>query len=383
MFRRLAASFTDGALKLATLHPMELTGILELAWNLRVDVGSTPLGHPDHRSHVPGIRLPSLIVERHQHPLLPNGGQPSPIASRTEQNLAAMLGDDVERIQVRWDHLIYAYMLENTRIYEIFRRVIQEFLFGEKLGVPSEETLLWLRNTEELFYRDPPPFSIVSVSSHIRPDLRETRRNAYQRMLGMELNHGNDDNSPYRYAKAEAANNEFVTTLEEMFREAWVGYINRSTTSGANPSDDSKLEELVKKLHDMLMTRRQNGNLSREEFFFVAMMSWLHLAVDNPLPIMADLRATGVSAEQRLFKIAQMVGMPAHGLSGSYFDIAEPISELLIAIESGMVHQTSGAIRILYDPTFPNSLSGKVNKIITHWSIITGHDLKAGKVAVR
>jgi hypothetical protein len=76
------------------------------------------------------------------------------------------------------------------------------------------------------------------------------------------------------------------------------------------------------------------------------------------------------------------VGLPAHGLSRSYFEIAEPLSALLIAIESGVLHQT-GAARAFYDPTTPNSLAGVMNKIITHWSIVTGHDIKAGKVAVR
>ena len=37
-----------------------------------------------------------------------------------------------------WDHLIYAYMIGNTRIYEIFRRVLHEFLHGEKL-VPLQK----------------------------------------------------------------------------------------------------------------------------------------------------------------------------------------------------------------------------------------------------
>ena len=31
--------------------------------------------------------------------------------------------------------LIYAYMIENTRIYEIFRRVVHELLHGEKLAL--------------------------------------------------------------------------------------------------------------------------------------------------------------------------------------------------------------------------------------------------------
>jgi hypothetical protein len=201
-------------------------------------------------------------------------------------------------------------------------------------------------------------------------------------MFGMELNHGTDDNSPYPYSKADAANNEFVTTLEELLREVWVGHINRENTSGTKPTDDPKIEELAHKLHDMLTSRRQNGNISREEFASVAMMSWFHLTVDSNLPIIEDLRANGVSPEQRLFKIAQMVGLPAHGLSRSYFEIAEPLSALLIGIESGALH-APGAARAFYDPTVPNSLAGIMNTIITHWSIITGHDIKAGKVAVR
>ena len=183
-------------------------------------------------------------------------------------------------------------MIENTRIYEIFRRVVHEFLHGEKLGVPgSAESQRWLRTTEELFYRDPPPFFITAVTGYTRPDIHATRRNAYQRMFGMDLNHGTDDNKPYPYVKAEAANSEFVSTFEEFLREVWVGMENVNNKSGANPTDDAKIADLAEKLHDMLRTRRETGNLSREEFVFVSWMSWFHLTVDSDLPIIQDLRA--------------------------------------------------------------------------------------------
>jgi hypothetical protein len=369
MFRRFASLTPDGPRNLTVQHPFALTGFLEQGWFSQIDIRSAALGHPDNRSDLPQIQ--SGFVQR-----------PAPQPAAIPGRLAAILEDSFSLEEIRWDHLIYAYMIENTRIYEIFRRVVQEFSFGEKLGTASLETQLWLRNTEELFFRDPPPFSITNVSSHIRPDLRATRRNAYQRMFGMELNHGTDENAPYLYPKAEASNNEFVTTLEELLREVWVGITNRDNSSGTKATDDSKIEELAKKLHDMLISRRQNGMLAREEFFFVSMMSWFHMTVDSDLPVIQDLRAQGVSAEQRLFRIAQMVGLPAHGLSRNYFEIAEPLSELLIAIESGVLHQT-GAGRAFYDPTSPNELANVMNKVITHWSIITGHDIKAGKVAVR
>ena len=32
------------------------------------------------------------------------------------------------------------------------------------------------------------------------------------------------------------ASKEFVTTFEELLRETWIGFINRSTTSGTNPT---------------------------------------------------------------------------------------------------------------------------------------------------
>jgi hypothetical protein len=41
------------------------------------------------------------------------------------------------------------------------------------------------------------------LSNYVRPDIHATRRNAYQRMFGMDLNHGTDDNKPYPYVKAD------------------------------------------------------------------------------------------------------------------------------------------------------------------------------------
>ena len=83
-----------------------------------------------------------------------------------------------------------------------------------------------------------------------------------------------------RYIKAEAANSEFVSTFEEFLREVWVGITYVGATSSSNPTDDSKIAELAEKLSDMLLSRRQSGNLSREEFAFVSMMSWFHMTLE-------------------------------------------------------------------------------------------------------
>lgn len=351
------------ATKLFDRHPFDIVTYMEAFWNKGRSVFATErLGHPDHRSSEIGLE---------RLPLPPN------------ETLFAFVppnGDGLEFL--RWDHLIYAYMIENTRVYEIFRRVLHEYRHGEKLGAPLDEsTQKWLRNTEELFYSDTAPFLITNVSSHIRSDLRANRRNAYQRMFGMDLNHGADDGKPYAYLKAEAANSEFVATFEEFLREVWVGITYITASSSSNPTDDSKIAELAEKLSDMLLSRRQTGNLSREEFAFVAMMSWFHLTLEFDSPVVKSLRAEAAGLENRLFKIAERVGLPAHGLSKSFFDIADPLSRLLIQIETGTYNQAT-SVRALYDRiAFPDGPEPDLRTIITHWTAITGRDVKARKVA--
>ena len=383
MFRTFATFLPNGAADLLQLHPSDLTAVLELAWDRRAE-RTTPdgkkleLGHPFHRSDLFnfsstwfGSRALSGAAPQTVPPLA--AGQPNlnPIINAINAAGAAC--------GVVWDHLIYAYMIENTRIYEIIRRVVYEFLHGEKLGVPgSAESQRWLRTTEELFYREPPPFFITAVTGYTRPDIHATRRNAYQRTFGMDLNHGTDDNKPYPYVKAEAGNSEFVATFEELLREVWVGIENVSNESGANPTDDAKIADLAEKLHDMLRTRRETGNLSREEFDFVSWMSWFHLTVDSDLPIIQDLRAQATSPEERLFKIAQRVGLPAHGLSKSYFDIADSISRILIEIETG-IFNTAAAAPALYTRV-AGGPEEAMRTIIRHWSIITGREMKARRV---
>jgi hypothetical protein len=356
-FNRLSANPTTvdkerAAEDLLSSHPFQIASQLEDVWDRRLGASAptTDPGGPANRSRVKGFPVELL-----------------PFTARPPE------------VSFRWDHLVYAYMVENTRLYEIFRRVLHELLHGEKLGTPTPESVAWLRTTEELFYADSAPFRIINITSHIRPDLRATRRNAYQRMFGMDLNHGSDDGKPHSYIKAEAANSDFVSTFEEFLREVWVGMTYVTATSSSNPTDNSKIAELAEKLFDMLISRRQNGNLAREEFDAVSMMSWFHLTLEYNSSIVKSLRAEASGVEQRLFKIAERVGLPAHGLSKDFFDIADPISRVLIEIETGDFNRPD-AVSALYTPS-AGGLEADMRTIITHWTAITGHDVKARKVA--
>ncbi len=390
---------TPAPAELFKRHPAEIAAYMEAYWGKARDHQTSPpspTGTPDHRSD----ELPVFPVGT-PTPIPPflgaiRGLGPSGGAAHSEElwghnpsfNPARPTVLPLQSVAgfLRWDHLIYAYMIENTRIYEIFRRVIHAFRHGEKLATPINSIAQnWLRVTEELFYSNQAPFSITNVSSFIRPDLGASRRNAYQRMFGMDLNHGMDDGKPYSYIKAEAANSNFVSILEELLREVWIGITFKGATSAPNPTDDPKIAILADQLHEMLQSRRKHGNLSREEFCFVSMMSWFHLTLEANAPILTSMRVEADGIDNKLFQLAERVGLPAHGLSRSFFEIADPMSRVLIFIEQ--TDFTSSNAPVFYDKTIPlpsgipNDLPAAMGTIITNWTAITGRDVKARKVS--
>jgi hypothetical protein len=360
-------------------HPLDLMALLELAWDRRLNETARPLGHPFHRSDLNRFKDTwfGKNAQTPPPPETPSGGPLQPNIRPLQKALDAF-GDGFDR-RILSDQLMYAFMIESTGIVPVFRRVIEEMAHGEKLGVPSADAQHWLRNTEELFYRMPAAFFVPAFDSDVRPDRQATRLNVYQRMFDMIPPQAPGGAKASPFVRAEAANQTFVKDFEDFLRETQVGIANVANTSGANPTDDAKLADLAKRLHDMLLARRSRGALSREEFVFVSMMSWCQLTVETQdAPILADLKvnASG-SAEQNLFQIAQMVGVPAHGLAGSYFAIADAISRILLLIETGVFVEIPASVRALY---LPGDVSNAMRTIITHWTAITGRDIKAGKV---
>jgi hypothetical protein len=269
-----------------------------------------------------------------------------------------------------WHHLVYAYMLENTRMMDIFRRVVFEYAHGERLPYASQETQRFLRVSEELFFTTPRVFSLRSVTSNLRPDDGGVRRNAYHRLLGMDLVHGTEDGKPYSYLKADVNNRDFSTLFEALLTEVWKGFSNRLNFVGENATDDEAIRTLLRRLQEMLQARRFGGTLSREEFDAVATLSWFHLTVSFNTRIVSDLSSQAAGEADRLKQIGERVGLPAHARSDAYFQLARPMSNILRAIENGAA-QAAGPAG-LYAGFFRNDML----TIITNWSIATGRDMK-------
>jgi hypothetical protein len=337
------------------IHPMQLSRFLEEVWANR---------NPNLPLATAGLEIPLVW----------------PLGLERDSGLAEFVSNPKTYPPTVWDHLIYAYMVENTRIYEIFQRVLAEYAFGERLSIASQPGQRWLRTTEALFYRESPPFQIYALPSWIRTDIRAVRRNVYHRMFGLDLNHGTDDNRPYPYPRAAATNTGFVGTFEELLREVWRAIENVRNQVGPNQTDISTMANLARTLYDMLRARRREnvGNLARDELWHVSTLSWFHLTLEYDTPIVVDLNAEAPSPAERLQKIGERVGLPAHSRADSYFFLAQNMSLVLRELELGTFNTTLGVPALFQTGAFQDAMQ----QIITHWSIATGRDVKFRPVAI-
>ena len=279
-----------------------------------------------------------------------------------------------------WDHLGYSYVIENTRIVQILRRVVREYRSGEGLGLPSIDTQRWLDVTETLMFGAGNPTTTWLSTSTVRQDPEAVRRNAYWRYFGLDLAFGTEDNRPPVYDKANAANTGFVRLFEELLYELWQAITNVRNISGANAADDDRIYRIAEELGYVLRSRRQKSTLRREELAAALVLGWAHLTVSVNSSLVSDMSATATNAATRLQLIGERVGLPAHSKSSAFFSMADDLSILLYTIELGLVTGPEYAW-ILYLEQPPTGMTQKpvgeeARRVITEWAAATGKDLK-------
>jgi hypothetical protein len=408
MIRTLARLLNDPALanpnaqlseQVFLIHPLQLSRWLEQAWSFGGNVNAWA-SLPNQRPYlgdsgiVASLQLPDTL------------NTPDTPESLLNELLRSGISEDVTKYAegvnplafyrspaagqslpsgMPWEHLIYALLIENTGVFEILAEVVRRYAVGETLEEPSLETQRWLRATEELFFRDPPLFHILGVTSQLRPDMRIARRNAYWRLFGMDCAHplppqvaapGSDQ---VWKRDVGTANVRFHEIFVQLLQQVWVGIENVSNTSGSNPTDPAYIAQLCKILRDMFDMRRRKGQLAREEFVHVTTMSWFHLTVDGDTPLVKDLKATGTDPADRLSKIGQRVGITPPRQAREYFELAEPLSTLLRFIELGAFNESDGAQTLYSGDT---SIQRDMNNVIDLWQSATGDSLKGLAVRV-
>jgi hypothetical protein len=292
-------------------------------------------------------------------------------------------------------HLIYAYLLENTRILQIFERVIERYMNDEELGISNGlVTYNWIQNSERLFFKNDTP-KVSNLRSLIRPSSDGTRRNAYQRMFGMDLAFGDAEsqNGSLAYVRSKSSNQQFIVLFERYLSEIWQGYINARNTSGANTSDTNILVEYAQQLQEMLAARRGDTvnntyahlNLSREEYSAVLMTSWFSFIISYDSPVVNYLSCQSSTIGERLIKIGNKVGIQAHRKCQSLFEMAGSAAMILLALETrGLLDDSAwvGTMLSSLNPPVPNPLTIEGNfmnaflTVINNWEKATGHKIK-------
>lgn len=399
MFRQLVTPGNPGGnLTLAVMnninslfvyHPLQISALIETVWLNRNNAASSQTSSP-FVPWSPQVAFPILNANFFSGydwttspptvlpPLLPPPAFTKPVdqpgITHTWDGLGTKPGALMHH--TNWDHLIYAYIIENTRIFEIFSKVLESYMFSEQLETPSPQSQLFWRNLEFLIFGDAMPSMVWTTSSRMRRDEVADRLTTYYWMFGIDLSHGAEIAGRHPYQKPAAANRDFIPTFEAFGREVWRGIVNAKNISGANDADPTVIATLARRLYDMMATRRISGNLSREEFRAVAIMSFLDLAVRYDSPAVVDLKASASSPEMRLQKIAERVGMIAHPKSKPFFDLAAPFSILMHSIETGAFNDPAGA-QALYSQIAPNFPARNAETVIDQYTLATGRDLKS------
>ncbi|HEX3418122.1 MAG TPA: hypothetical protein VHT21_17215 [Stellaceae bacterium] len=374
-------------------HPLQISALVETVWRDRYNAVSAsnapsspfvawPVSFTDAILGDPTFLVgynfstspPSPLPEG--TPFMPAGELPF-TAPKDQPGIAVPPGGSVP--STNWDHLIYAYLVENTRIFDIFSKVLETYMFTERLETPSFATQQFLRNSEYLI-SDGLPTMVWTSASRLRRDEMANRMTAYYGMFGVDLAHAQQISAQHPYEKPAAANRDFIPTFEAFASEVWQGIQNAKNTSGVNSTDDEAISTAARRMFDMMATRRLNGNLSREEFRAVAIMSWLHLAIMYDSPVVQDLKASASSPELRLQKIAERVGMSAHLKTKPLLDLSQAFSFLLQSIETG-VYNTPATTKVLYDP-LGSVVETNAEIVIDQYSLATGRNLKASHVSV-
>ncbi|MFD6393318.1 hypothetical protein [Nocardia sp. NPDC060259] len=292
-----------------------------------------------------------------------------------------------------WRHLLYAYLVESTGIFEILAEVVRRYLVGETLPAPTTTTSVWVRSTEELFFRDPPLFSAGGLlTSQLRPNARVNRRNAYWRMFGVDLPHPHGsgvDGQPWKRDAGATSNTRFLEIWNELLRQVWLGFEHDTNSSGPKPTDGSYIAYLCRTLSEMLQLRRRGGMLAREEFAYVTMLSWFHLTVEHDTSLVLDLSANAGgagNAADRLAAIGARVGVAPSRQARELFELADLVSPLMWAIEVGMFN-TPSAADMLYRHANLGGISTEIarlmNRIIDLWQSATGERVKDLAVTTR
>jgi hypothetical protein len=283
-------------------------------------------------------------------------------------------------------HLIYAYMMENTKMFQIFEKIVSLYQHGEDLTIPFNnndfKTRAWVDNTHLLFFSNSPS-AVCNDNSLLGSNFEAMRRNGYQRLFALDLNHGIGENGTpaVAYKRANHTNIDFIPQFENFLKLCWQMMINFSNTSSINTTDLIALQEQANTLQNMLLARRTTVdslnnytllNLSKLEYQSVIMAEWFKHALSYNSPIVVEMGADAVTPAERLNRLGRKVGISSHTKSGNFMDLAPLMATLLRLLELNEI-DNDYITAIARPTTRPYAL---ISSILYNYQLATGRDLK-------
>ena len=212
MFRQLVgngATVTANINSLFTYHPLQISALVETVWLNRANAANSPTTAP-FVPWAPEVTWPILNANFFTGYDW-SGATPLPIPgpATVAPSDQPGLGQKVQNSPLQstnWDHMIYAYIIENTRIFEIFSKLLETYMFTEQLETPSPASQLFWRNVEFLILGDALPSMLWTTSSRVRRDEVAARLTSYFWMFGIDLSHAAEVAGRHPYQKPAAAN---------------------------------------------------------------------------------------------------------------------------------------------------------------------------------
>lgn len=294
-------------------------------------------------------------------------------------------------------HLIAAYLIENTRIIQIFQRMLEIYFSSEELGIAeNEKAFNWIHNTEALLFRND-SLGASTLSSNLRTNSNHIRRNAYWRMFGMDLAFEDITSPETKYIKPQISNQQFIAVFEKYLSEIWQSYTNANNSSGVNTTDLNIIIDLCVQLKELLSARRgsssqfTNSNLSREEYQATFINSWFTYIISFDSEIVKFLHCQSSTIGERLIKIGNKVGIPAHLKCQSLFEMAGACGNILRKIEDGNILDDQTRMQLIIKSLLSGPPTNDQDKnimidlltIINNWEKATGHNIKNPSANIR
>jgi len=368
----LGPNTQNRANQLFTLHAKDLIALMEMGWAFLMDRNGSNLGDPRFKSNIIPQPEPYFSLSLDVF----NANRDLFTISVSGLNRGNFQGVVIS------PHLIYALLIDQTGCVEIFREAIRKIRTGELEFNPNNQALQYVRNTEMLWFSNPPVDSTFNLFSWIHPDIQTIKNNAFYSMFGFVPASVSGQPAPDPGSLPRTAYKNFQADFQKLGEEWHVAFASQNVTAGINLTDNETMQFKCAEIRRNFLAQRNNGFLSLIEYYLDCRYSWFHLSLEAPCPLLNALGINEQSPAQRLFALANKVGVPAHAMSETLFRMADPASLMLTAIEAGIFDQN---VVPLYNRTVlppppttltTNPIPPLMNIFLNGWSTLTGRDLK-------